>query len=906
MQAYDQAKNYRLIQMDVNGIEDLYESLLALSNQYSRCVIRGEPSGSVEGPITRTLDAFGDAPRKWLMLDVDQAEIPEGMAFQDAIQDFIARYLPPEFQAASYVWQLSSSFGAPGKEHLLKAHLWFWLERAYTSSEVKTWATIKGLPVDRGVFNPVQIHYTARPYIEGAKDPVPVRVGFVEGWEDAVPLVIEPGVLAAAPALGGVIELSNPRDKKGAIGAFCRAFEMEEVMDRWLSDVFEFSGDSTRRLNFLQSASGMEGGAFITDDREHIVNTHDSDPLDRRAVNKWDLVRHYVFGHLDETDDPFDGQGAVQNRPSHLAMESMALELPEVQAELEARAAPEYQEGSTEVVILPPERDHAKVDARKEAHIAAIRAAPNLTTLADMAVGIRRDPLIQQVERIPIIAAYRARAEELGQALSMADAKSLLVPKKADIEAAVQAANAAVPSTGSDWAPIAVPEWARQFAWVVSKDCFIHLGHKQTYSLTSFDMTFARHRDDLRMVVFGEEIVNLPSTMVRSFWGVPVVHGIRYNPAAQAVFQEDGALWANSFRLDQVVKPAETYTKKGIEWLKLFLGHIRKFSGKRRRVARLFTAWLAFNYRNPGKKVRWAPLLIGMEGDGKTIFSKAMACLLGHGNVKSVSASTIQNSSFTGYLGSSCMTFIEEVRFHGHNRYDVPNRLKEPVSNDRVEIHPKGQDPYNAGNFTNFGLFSNFNDGIPISDTDRRYFVIRSPFRSVESLSSLLGPGAPERYFEKLFSGLEDPEVLPQLALFLMRFPHVREFHPNGRAPDTPEKVVIQDLSRSDADDTMSEVLEDGALGVGESVIAAHYLKSSLEGRGLVKGGPQSVKAKLSEAGFVKWAGPAQSNQLRWNGGVHRIWVKENLKYAAPEIIKEHLDRTLAIEEERAGEVWGA
>lgn len=108
------------------------------------------------------------------------------------INEYIKAVLPACFHNASYHWQLSSSAGKKGKEHLLKVHIWFWLKTPYTSEQLKTWATAINLESDHSVFNPVQIHFTANPEFEaGVNNPVMQRSGFVQGTSDEVDLVID-------------------------------------------------------------------------------------------------------------------------------------------------------------------------------------------------------------------------------------------------------------------------------------------------------------------------------------------------------------------------------------------------------------------------------------------------------------------------------------------------------------------------------------------------------------------------------------------------------------------------------------------------------------------------------------------------------------------------------------------
>jgi hypothetical protein len=58
-------------------------------------------------------------------------------------------------------------------------HLWFWLGRPCSDSEMK--ARLSGCPVDMRMFNPIQTYLTATTlFIDGAFDPYPNRSGLFE------------------------------------------------------------------------------------------------------------------------------------------------------------------------------------------------------------------------------------------------------------------------------------------------------------------------------------------------------------------------------------------------------------------------------------------------------------------------------------------------------------------------------------------------------------------------------------------------------------------------------------------------------------------------------------------------------------------------------------------------------
>lgn len=92
-------------------------------------------------------------------------------------------------------------------------------------------------------------------------------------------------------------KLADPRTKEGIIGAFCRAYNVEEAMAEFLEDLYEPAQGG--RYTF-KGGQGY-GGVLIRDEGQHLQSFHDTDPAGGlHQKNSFDLVRLHKFGHLDE------------------------------------------------------------------------------------------------------------------------------------------------------------------------------------------------------------------------------------------------------------------------------------------------------------------------------------------------------------------------------------------------------------------------------------------------------------------------------------------------------------------------------------------------------------------------------------------------------------------------------
>lgn len=506
------------------------------------------------------------------------------------------------------------------------------------------------------------------------------------------------------------------------------------------------------------------------------------------------------------------------------------------------------------------------------------------------------------------------------------------------------------------------PAWAQPWVWDAGADCYVHRRTKEERTITSFNAEFSRNGADL---IVGDERFD-PHTMMTRFWRVPVVSGRMYYPPADSrdpIITFEDVRYLNSFRADLVVKPDAKVTPAGEQLRKALERHLSMLTPDARESA-LLRYWLAHNYMRPGVKIRWAPTIKGCEGDGKTVFLDVLGVVLGAANAHTLNGDTVLNSTFTGWAEGAAVVMVEEIRFQGHNRFEVANRLKPYITNDRVDVHAKGRDPRTVLNATNYMFATNHVDMLPIDDGDRRYFVLHSPFERKERMEAALqkrfGLSRKEHFAEIKALATAHPG---QLALWLAESERPAEFNENGDAPITGARgITIQAARENDTDELVRRVLEGGAAGVRDQEAAAALsawrdgpddvelrqeadracalagwpgLPRTDDGEGweafsavrtqqgtapLVAGvGPdvvaferlvdvlgdgrkapsvRQIREALHAAGFQPLPGPpsrgSRARQVRWNGALCSIWVRDELLGADEACIRAELGRTLS------------
>lgn len=136
----------------------------------------------------------------------------------------------------------------------------------------------------------------------------------------------------------------DPREKPGAVGAFCRTYTITEAMEEFLGEIYTPCEQANRYTYALGSASA---GVIVYDSDLFSFSHHGTDPAGGILCNAFDLVRIHKFGVKDE-DEKDDTP--VHKLPSYQAMSEWAISLDPVKIELANARAQEAAEEFGEAI----------------------------------------------------------------------------------------------------------------------------------------------------------------------------------------------------------------------------------------------------------------------------------------------------------------------------------------------------------------------------------------------------------------------------------------------------------------------------------------------------------------------------------------------------------------------------
>ena len=109
----------------------------------------------------------------------------------------------------------------------------------------------------------------------------------------------------------------DPEDKPGIVGAFCRAYTIEDAIATFIPDQYEYHSEN--RYTYHEGSTA--GGLVLYEDGKFAYSHHNTDPVGGQLVNSFDLVRIHLFGAQDED---VDEKTPINRMPSYKAMAAKA------------------------------------------------------------------------------------------------------------------------------------------------------------------------------------------------------------------------------------------------------------------------------------------------------------------------------------------------------------------------------------------------------------------------------------------------------------------------------------------------------------------------------------------------------------------------------------------------------
>lgn len=300
----------------------------------------------------------------------------------------------------------------------------------------------------------------------------------------------------------------------------------------------------------------------------------------------------------------------------------------------------------------------------------------------------------------------------------------------------------------------------------------------------------------------------------------PVAYGTVFRPE-----QPPG-----SIILDEKIKYVNTYTPVEVESKR---GDASPFLGLLEKILpdaddrQILLSYMAACVQYPGEKFQWAPVLQGLEGNGKTFLGTTVSKAVGEKYSHIQAPEDIKNK-FNGWIEEKLFVVIEEIFTKDT---DIREALKPLITNRRIGIQHKGADQITGDNRANFMLFCNRKDAVLKTKRDRRYCVF---FSAQQEFEDLKRDGMSGKYFPQLYDWARE-KGYAIVTDYLMGYRIADEFNPATqchRAPETSSTHEALILSLGGVEQEIIEAVEEEIVGFRGGWISSVALDILLKDKG--------------------------------------------------------------------------
>lgn len=242
----------------------------------------------------------------------------------------------------------------------------------------------------------------------------------------------------------------------------------------------------------------------------------------------------------------------------------------------------------------------------------------------------------------------------------------------------------------------------------------------------------------------------------------------------------------------------------------------------------ILLSYMAACVQYKGVKFQWAPLLQGVEGNGKTFFTRCVAAAIGEKYVHFPPAAEL-GEKFNAWLFDKLFIGVEDI-FVPDQKREVFEILKTMITNNRLAKRAMQTDQTMHDVCCNFIFNSNHKDSIRKTKNDRRFSVFYS---AQQHADDLIRDGMTGDYFPNLYDWLR-AEGYAIVTDFLYKFQIPEQYNPATvchRAPRTSTTDEAVEASLGGIEQEILEAIDEGRPGFAGGWISSMALDLLLKSK---------------------------------------------------------------------------
>lgn len=200
-----------------------------------------------------------------------------------------------------------------------------------------------------------------------------------------------------------------------------------------------------------------------------------------------------------------------------------------------------------------------------------------------------------------------------------------------------------------------------------------------------------------------------------------LIDNLNYKPNDELIFEEDGKFYFNTYKKSKLL--SENMKDRDIKF-PLIKKLIDNLVSNNEKESEYLIKWIAWQIQNPLKRLPTSIILQGEPGTGKTKFCELVLKPIFENNFCEIGQSDI-NKEYNDYILGKQLIVANEV-IHNDNKYLVPDKLKNYVTDEYLSINRKFKDTIYVRNYSQWIFVTNNQIPLKIERGDRRYSVFQS------------------------------------------------------------------------------------------------------------------------------------------------------------------------------------
>lgn len=272
--------------------------------------------------------------------------------------------------------------------------------------------------------------------------------------------------------------------------------------------------------------------------------------------------------------------------------------------------------------------------------------------------------------------------------------------------------------------------------------------------------------------------------------------------------------------------------------------------------------WLAHAAQRPEIRPHFHFLLVAaQEGTGRSWLADLLVTLWADRHAGSTDLHQLMDDNFNSELSGKILMAVHEVKAPADERYSHRDRLKSLLTDTKIRINEKHEVRWTERFCTRFLMFTNRDDALPLSENDRRVYVITCTDKPRDA-----------DYYISLYSRLKDQRFLAAV-WHLLRNRNIRTFNPGARAPLNAAKQQMINASRSDEQQDAADFVKEFPF---EVVAANDVMDLIAPRREQERDSERTVRTNAVRAVMRELGAQTYSKKVKVNGSSVRVWMLRN------------------------------